>query len=340
MGLRFDICKISFRYIDEWFGDFLWNMFGLMAHGCETLHVACTTKLLRSSTHGHESPSFRNRNASVPPRDRTAPCQPTLQATLRFCRADLGWLFYFGLANFRKIAGEFLSEIWWQFFSSNFRPCFSRVSPPPPQWKITPKIHAFLSNFTFSNPNCRWRWFSAHGGDQQLFTQVLERATRMKCRSVLDFKDHTWPSLEISVNQPGVPRWLLCSRDFARGRQRKIRVQQLKGKIVSEFFTLFFGSGFGRTDFSRIFIFWAAGFFADFLAGFFLLIFVGERAQKNPPGKSPRNPLNLYNKNPLTHFCRLAGAGFFHTFSECFPPRTFPFKTKGFSSMRTKEKNR
>ena len=28
-------------------------------------------------------------------------------------------------------------------------------------------------------------------------------------------------------------------------------------------------------------------FFADFLAGFFLLIFVGKSAQKNPPGKSP-----------------------------------------------------
>ena len=26
------------------------------------------------------------------------------------CRADLGGIFYFGPANFRKIAGEFLSE--------------------------------------------------------------------------------------------------------------------------------------------------------------------------------------------------------------------------------------
>ena len=28
----------------------------------------------------------------------------------RFCRADLGCIFYFGLAKFRKIAGEFLIE--------------------------------------------------------------------------------------------------------------------------------------------------------------------------------------------------------------------------------------
>ena len=83
------------------------------------------------------------------------------------------------------------------------------------------------------------------------------------------------------------------------------------------------GPAFGRTDFSRIFIFGPPDFFADFLAGFFLLIFVGKSAQKNPPpGKSPgkilQNPekssrkipgkilQNLYNKNPPTHFGRLA----------------------------------
>ena len=69
------------------------------------------------------------------------------------------------------------------------------------------------------------------------------------------------------------------------------------------------GSGFGRTDFSRIFIFGPPDFFADFLAGFFLLIFVGKSAQKNPPGKSPQKILQyLYNENPPTHFCRMAGA--------------------------------
>ena len=50
----------------------------------------------------------------------------------------------------------------------------------------------------------------------------------------------------------------------------------------------------GRTDFSRIFIFEPPDFFADFLAGFFLLIFVGKSAQKNPPRKSPGKPSKIY----------------------------------------------
>ena len=54
------------------------------------------------------------------------------------------------------------------------------------------------------------------------------------------------------------------------------------------------GSDFGRTDFSRIFIFGPSDFFADFVAGFFLLIFVGKSAQKNPPGKSPAKSSKIY----------------------------------------------
>ena len=88
------------------------------------------------------------------------------------------------------------------------------------------------------------------------------------------------------------------------------------------------GSGFGRTDFSRIFIFGPPDFFADFLAGFFLLIFVGKSAQKNPPGKSPRKSSKIYTTKVLRHisaewpgqhssctkkvrFCALSGALFF-----------------------------
>ena len=63
----------------------------------------------------------------------------------------------------------------------------------------------------------------------------------------------------------------------------------------------FLGSGFGRTDFSRIFIFGSPDFFADFLAGFFLLIFVGESAQKNPPGKSPQKSSKIYTTKILRH---------------------------------------
>ena len=61
------------------------------------------------------------------------------------------------------------------------------------------------------------------------------------------------------------------------------------------------GSGFGRTDFSRIFIFGPPDFFADFVAGFFLLIIVGKSAQKNPPGKSPQKSSKIYTTNILRH---------------------------------------
>ena len=53
------------------------------------------------------------------------------------------------------------------------------------------------------------------------------------------------------------------------------------------------GSDLGRMDFSRIFIFGPPDFFADFVAGFFLLIFVGKSAQKNPPVKCKFPSLNF-----------------------------------------------
>ena len=42
-------------------------------------------------------------------------------------------------------------------------------------------------------------------------------------------------------------------------------------------------------------------FFTDFLAGFFLLIFVGKSAQKNPPGKSPQKSSKIYTTKILRH---------------------------------------
>ena len=64
----------------------------------------------------------------------------------------------------------------------------------------------------------------------------------------------------------------------------------------------FLGPAFGRTDFSRIFIFEPPDFFADFLAGFFSH-FCGKKC----PEKSSRKILqNLYNKNPPTHFLQIA----------------------------------
>ena len=49
-------------------------------------------------------------------------------------------------------------------------------------------------------------------------------------------------------------------------------------------------------------------FFADFVAGLFLLIFVGKSAQKNPPGKSLAKSSKFTSKKPPTHFCRGAFA--------------------------------
>ena len=39
----------------------------------------------------------------------------------RLCRVDLGWFSYVALANFRKIAGEFLSEFFQRILPANFR---------------------------------------------------------------------------------------------------------------------------------------------------------------------------------------------------------------------------
>ena len=57
--------------------------------------------------------------------------------------------------------------------------------------------------------------------------------------------------------------------------------------------------GFWQNGFFADFDFGPLDFFTDFLAGFFLLIFVGKSAHKNPPGKSPAKSSKIYtNKNP------------------------------------------
>ena len=72
------------------------------------------------------------------------------------------------------------------------------------------------------------------------------------------------------------------------------------------FSLILLGSVFGRTDFSRIFIFGPRVFFADFLAGFFLLIFLVKRCPEKSSRKIPGKILqNLYNKNPDTYLQRV-----------------------------------
>ena len=87
------------------------------------------------------------------------------------------------------------------------------------------------------------------------------------------------------------------------------------------------GSVPGRTDFSRIFIFGPPDFFADFLAGFFL-IFVGKSAQKNPPGKSPAKSSKIYTTKLLQHIS-----------ADCPGQRIAPFCTGGRGARGSRSKN-
>ena len=65
----------------------------------------------------------------------------------------------------------------------------------------------------------------------------------------------------------------------------------------------FLQNGFFVADFYS----WATGFFADFVAGSFLLIVVVKSAQKNPLGKSSAKSSKTYATKSSTHFWRGAG---------------------------------
>ena len=80
---------------------------------------------------------------------------------LRFCRADLGWIFEVGVATFRRIAHKFLSEFLQQMYPANFSALFLQGfrNPPPPPENFTPKIPA---------QNCR-----IVGIPQKLFTPIF-----------------------------------------------------------------------------------------------------------------------------------------------------------------------
>ena len=105
----------------------------------------------------------------------------------------------------------------------------------------------------------------------------------------------TLPQKKSGKKSP-VKKWRKSDRSIRKVDQK---VTERAPKTKQSERTPFLGPDSGRTDFSRIFIFEPPDFFADLVAGFFLLIFVGKSAQKNPPGKIPGKILqNLYNKNP------------------------------------------
>ena len=90
-------------------------------------------------------------------------------------------------------------------------------------------------------------------------------------------------------------------------RRVTILPQKAPAKLV-QCWPAIFGSDFGRTDFSRIFIFGPRIFSRIFSPDFFSS-FLWEKCPEKSSRKIPEKILqNLYNKNPPTHFCRLAGA--------------------------------
>ena len=76
----------------------------------------------------------------------------------------------------------------------------------------------------------------------------------------------------------------------------------------------FLGPAFGRTDFSRIFIFGPPDFFVDFLAGFFLLIFVGKSAQKNLQENPRENPPKFIQQKSCNTFLQIGRGKIFFRF--------------------------
>ena len=99
------------------------------------------------------------------------------------CRADLGWIFYFGPANFRSIAGEFLSEFWWRILTANFSASFFQGFRPPK--KFTPKIHvqsAFLSNFTSWTQNLFTAIFCLRGRPKNPGKLICLSITKAKAK--------------------------------------------------------------------------------------------------------------------------------------------------------------
>ena len=68
-------------------------------------------------------------------------------------------------------------------------------------------------------------------------------------------------------------------------------------------------AGFRQNGFFADFYFWAAGFFRGFCRRSFSPHFCAKKCPEKSSRKIPGKILqNLYNKNPPTHFCRLAGA--------------------------------
>ena len=83
----------------------------------------------------------------------------------------------FGVASFRKIAGESLSEFWWRIFFRDFSALFFWGCRPPH------KIHAQTLSASsaishFLEPKIYSRWVSPYGGDQHSFPRGTAECLR------------------------------------------------------------------------------------------------------------------------------------------------------------------
>ena len=108
----------------------------------------------------------------------------------RFCRTDLGWKVYLGLAKFRTIAGEFLSEFSQRIYPANFSAFFLQGFRPPQKNRAqnsrpniclhsSPISHYWTQHFS--------RRFSACGGNQQIGSAHGD-STKRGTRHSLDAK--------------------------------------------------------------------------------------------------------------------------------------------------------
>ena len=99
------------------------------------------------------------------------------------------------------------------------------------------------------------------------------------------------------------------------------------------------GSVFGRTDFLRIFIFGPPVFYADFVAGFLLLMFVGKSAQKNPAWKSLAKSSKFYTTKIPDTFLQRGRAKIFcgnFVLQTCHPQNILKFDFEASNVTSTK----
>ena len=93
----------------------------------------------------------------------------------RFCRADLGLLFYLGLANLRTFAGKFLSEFFQRIFPANLSALLLQASGPPKNShpKFTPKLAGTPLQLQIFEPNVFSRRYSALSEDSHVAAQIV-----------------------------------------------------------------------------------------------------------------------------------------------------------------------